>query len=119
VLRAVGETAVARRLVAERHGNADALDRAREICTALTAYPDEAAAFAAWCFGWEAKPDAERQAIKEARAHEGMRHWMSGQPATERQMAYLARLGHRGPVGDRRQASDLIDRLLHTTAEVS
>lgn len=112
VLRAVAETAVARRLVAEKHGNADALDKARELGAALASHPTEAAAFAGWCFDWERMPATERQAIKEARAQEGVRHWMATQPATEKQTAYLARLGWRGPVGDRRQASDLIDRLL-------
>src|SRR5262245_1260345 len=100
VLRSVAETAVTRRLVAERYGNVDALDKARELGVALASRPDAAAAFADWCLEWERLPAAERQAIKEARAQEGIRHWMGTQPATEKQTAYLVRLGHRGPVGD-------------------
>jgi hypothetical protein len=119
VLQAVAETAIARRLVAEKYGNADALDKAREIADGLASHPDEAAAFAEWALAWEAMPAGERQAIKEERAQQGVRHWMVTQPSTERQTAFLARLGWRGPVGDRRQASDLIDRLLRKTAEVS
>jgi hypothetical protein len=44
---------------------------------------------------------------------------MSTQPATEKQLAYLEALGWRGPIGDRRQASDLIDRLRRSAGEAS
>src|SRR5262245_2859981 len=104
---------------AERYGRVDAMASAAEVGEARLAHTEEALALAAWAIDWERLPVEQKEAIKRERAQEAIGRWMSTQPATERQLAYLGRLGWRCPVGDRRRASELIDRLLTQTTEVS
>jgi hypothetical protein len=84
--------------------------RARWVLDGLSAFPAEALALAEWCIAWEATPPGERERLKAERGEEHRRAWLEGQPATPKQLAYLAALGHRGPVASRAEASRLIDR---------
>lgn len=85
--------------------------KVQEILDALQDYPEEAADLARWAIEWESLPHDERERRKAERGQQYKRQWMAHQPATEKQMAYLHRLGYRGPVASRQQASELIDRL--------
>jgi hypothetical protein len=79
-------------------------------------YDDDAIAFAQYVIEREQKPRAEREAEKAAHTEEYRRAYMAQQPPTEKQVAYLRRLGHHGPVGSKAEASALIDRLLQQDA---
>ncbi|PZA06098.1 MULTISPECIES: hypothetical protein [unclassified Meiothermus] len=75
--------------------------------------PEALLAGARWALWWEALPWAERQRLKAERATEALERHMQELPPTEKQLAYLHRLGHRGPVPiSRLEASRLIDALL-------
>ena len=85
--------------------------RAQAVLDALTAHPEQAAAFAAWCLEWESLPAEERAKRKRCRSEEHRRAWLAAQPATERQIAFCRALGHTGPIESKVHASEIIDKL--------
>ena len=73
----------------------------------------EAAAYAAWALEYNQLPRLAREAIREAEGFVHRAAWMDAQPPTDRQLAYLRRLGHDGdPPASKLAASQLIDALL-------
>lgn len=83
------------------------------VFAALTADRPGALAYAASVMAWEALPDDVRQAAKQERAVHYQRHYMTTQPATEKQLSYLQSLGYPGAApANRAEASTLIDGLL-------
>jgi hypothetical protein len=59
--------------------------------------------------GCACQPAPRRKSLRGARYRE---EWMATQPPTERQLAYLRRLGWTGPVVSKAEASQLIDERL-------
>jgi hypothetical protein len=98
----------------ERPREAQRAAAARRLLDALARHPEEAEAFARACIAWAALPREERERRKAERAAQHRQAWLEAQPATPKQLAYLAALGHRGPVANRHEAGLLIDR--YTTA---
>jgi len=82
-----------------------------QIISVIDAHRDEALEFAAACIRREQAPPEERQRLRWMAATEGKRRWQETQQPTEAQRAYLRVLGWEGEVGNRREASELIDRL--------
>lgn len=76
----------------------------------LLMHPAETRAFAQYVIEREQLPRAVREAEKQARSVEYARAYMAQQPPTDKQLAYLRKLGHRGEVGSKAEASELIDR---------
>lgn len=73
----------------------------------------EALAFAAYYIAYERLPAAERAALKERERAQHRDAWMAGNAPSDRQIAYLRRLGYTGPAPTTmRAASDAIDQLL-------
>ena len=71
-----------------------------------------ALAYARHVIEYERLPYEQRQRVKAERAVHFAKQAMVGKPATPAQLAYLAALGHPGPVpADRAEASQLIDAL--------
>lgn len=70
---------------------------------------DAGIAYARWCIAYEQLPPEEKKRRKQNSTAEGIGKWQEQQPATEKQIAYLARVGYTGPVHNRRHASSLID----------
>ncbi|BDG59922.1 hypothetical protein caldi_10120 [Caldinitratiruptor microaerophilus] len=88
------------------------LDALVEIRDVIEAHPEEARRFASWAISWASLPAGVREQVKVQRAERYRREWMAHQPPTERQLAYLYRLGYAGsPPSNRAEASELIDRL--------
>ena len=85
--------------------------RAQAVLDALTAHPEQAVAFAAWCLEWESLPAEERKRRKRCRSEEHRRQWLAEQPPTGRQVAYARLLGHDGPIESKADASRIIDSL--------
>jgi hypothetical protein len=68
---------------------------------------------ARWALWWESLSPEEKQQLREGRAEEAIERWMEQNPPTDRQLAYLNRLGYRGPTpANRLEASRLIDELV-------
>lgn len=89
--------------------------RGRRLLDALRTA--DARPYAVWCVEYDRLPRAARDALRAAEGHLHRTAWMAEQPPTERQMAYLRRLGYGGPdPASKLDASDLIDRLLRQAA---
>lgn len=68
---------------------------------------------ARWALWWESLSPEEKRRFREGRAEEAIERWMEQNPPTDRQLAYLNRLGYRGPTpANRLEASRLIDELV-------
>jgi len=75
--------------------------------------PEALLAGARWALWWESLSSEEKRRFREERAEEAIERWMEQNPPTEKQMAYLNRLGYRGPApANRLEASRLIDELV-------
>ena len=75
--------------------------------------PEALLAGARWALWWESLSPEEKRRFREERAEEAIERWMEQNPPTEKQMAYLNRLGYRGPEpANRLEASRLIDELV-------
>ena len=88
--------------------------RAQAVLDALTADPDQAAAFAAWCLEWESLPAEERAKRKRCRSEEHRRQWLDQQPPTPKQVNYCRLLGYQGAIESKRHASEIIEQLKGT-----
>lgn len=78
------------------------------LCLAIEDYPEEAAALAEYCY----LSPGEKAQLKAEASERHRAEWMRQQPATQKQVAFLRQLGHRGPVADRQAASAEIERRL-------
>jgi len=81
------------------------------LSSVMLEHPELALGFCRWVLEWEALPWQEKERIKEARAERYRREWMRQQPPTEKQLAYLRKLGWTGAVLSRQHASELIEKL--------
>lgn len=90
----------------------------RDVLEALQRTPQEAVPYAEEVLAWESLPQDVRQKRKEERSHAFQQQYMVTQPVTEKQRAFLRRLGHVGPApANRLEASDAIDNLLARSRE--
>jgi hypothetical protein len=86
--------------------------RLQAYLDALVDHFDLALRYAQSALTWEALPAEQRARIKEGRNETFRREYMAGQPPTDKQVNYLAKLGWTGTVPESKAAaSDLIDRL--------
>lgn len=83
-----------------------------DLSLAIEDHPEEAAALAAYCLWWEGLSPGEKAQLKAEASERHRVEWMRQQPATQKQVAFLRQLGHRGVVGDRQEASAEIARRL-------
>jgi hypothetical protein len=91
----------------------DQPERREKILSVIrTLEQPEARECARWYTHYERLSPEAKARLKEQRAEEGRRAWMSTQPPTDKQLAYLRSLGYAGEVPDRLRASELIDRLV-------
>ncbi|GIW32872.1 hypothetical protein [Meiothermus sp.] len=75
--------------------------------------PEALEAGARWALWWERQPRDVKNRLKSERAGEAVEKWMSEQPPTGKQLAFLRKLAHTGPEpANRLEASRLIDSLL-------
>lgn len=82
------------------------------LCLAVENHPAEAASLVAYCLWWESLSPGEKAQLKAEASERHRAEWMRQHPATQKQVMFLRQLGHRGPVGDRQEASDEITRRL-------
>ncbi len=92
-------------------GDPDSQQSWREFKRMLDEDSAGALAFARWCREQENADPAEREAAREKAAADGKREWMREQAPTDKQVALLKKLGHTGPISDRLEASELIEKL--------
>ena len=85
--------------------------RNQDVLDAITQHHEQAMAFCRYALDWEALPPAEKERRKDEQAAPHRQAWMSQQPPTAKQIAYLEVLGHSGEVTSRQEASELIDQL--------
>ncbi len=81
----------------------------RGILAVLEEDPEAAQDLMAYVIEQLGLPPSVRQERKEAAAALGKQEWMKRQEPTEKQLAFLARLGYDGPVENRWHASQLIE----------
>ena len=89
------------------------LSRGRDSLTLsiVEQHPIEATGFARWAISYaELSPEEVQQHKREAR-EQHVSAWLSNQPPTERQVAFLRGLGHTDDVTSKLQASQLIAQL--------
>ncbi len=91
----------------------EALTDASAAVEIIQEHRDEALAFAQYYIEYEALPEAEREALKQAQREEGRNAWMAAQPPTVKQLSYLRSMGYAGvQPTSMLEASEHIDRLL-------
>ncbi|AWR86674.1 hypothetical protein [Meiothermus taiwanensis] len=89
------------------------LEAAQTFLSLFENNPEALLAGARWALWWESLSPEEKQQLREGRAEEAIERWMEQNPPTDRQLAYLNRLGYRGPTpANRLEASRLIDELM-------
>ncbi len=98
-----------RRARAAAGGWRETLELTEMIYATIAAHEKEAIAFGAWALEWEALPPEERERRKRQRGDQYRTAYMDRQPATERQVEYLRRMGYAGPIDSKAHASSLID----------
>lgn len=89
----------------------DQTEKFERVLAIFDENPDQTAAFAAWALEWVALPAEERERRQAEKSAPHKQAWQAQQAPTDRQLRYLDRLGHRGPVRSRAHASELIDQL--------
>jgi hypothetical protein len=112
IVRAVREEVMCRVDHAQRWQHHDMHANLLQLLRLLKAHPDEASTLAEWGIEWEHTPPGQKAQLKAFRSETHRRAWQAGQPPTTRQLAYLGRLGHAGPIESRRHASELTDQSL-------
>lgn len=99
-------------LHAWRAARADAEQRKwYRLMEAMKTQRQLALAMAEWALWWDALPGGEKAAIREPRQEQYKREWMESQPATQKQIGYLLKLGYRGEIPNRLRASQLIEEI--------
>lgn len=96
---------------AQRWNITGLLERTEEVYTALHEYHSEALAYAGYCLRWEQLAPAEKEQIRAVKAEPHIRAYMEQQAPTDKQLAYLRKLGYTGEVTSKQHASELIDTL--------
>src|SRR5262249_61606612 len=91
----------------------DAEDKAawRRVLQSLDANLEEWRDYAGWVIAWERLPADERERQKAARGSQFRLAAMEKDPATERQVNWLRKLGWQGEILNKAHASELIDKL--------
>jgi hypothetical protein len=89
---------------------------ARTILAALIRHREMALDYCAWCLQWERLSPAQKDEQRAARVREYRHTYQEGEPPTEKQRAFLRRLGYQGVPRSKRHASQLIDELLKSRA---
>lgn len=79
-----------------------------EYLTIIASYGVEALDFASWALWYHSLSPEQVAARKQKRQDDFRREWMSSQPATDKQISYLRRLGYDGEVISKQEASELI-----------
>jgi hypothetical protein len=106
--------------IAQAWGDEVETRRQRAYLDALSDHLDLALQFAQHVIDWEALPATEREARKAERGRVYQFQAMATQPPTDRQLAYLARLGYRGAEPESKaSASALISRWLDPDGEAT
>lgn len=85
--------------------------RYEEARTIIHEHHDDAHAFAEWALAWEKLTPQQKAQRRAGQSGPHIRQWMSTQPPTAKQLAFLEALGHTGEVTSKQEASELIDRL--------
>lgn len=89
------------------------LEAAQTLLLLSNLNPEALLAGARWALWWESLSPEEKRRFREERAEAAIERWMEQAPPTDRQLAYLNRLGYRGPTpANRLEASRLIDELV-------
>jgi len=100
-----------RRAQAHRGGWRESFELADAILTTVTDYEADALAYAAWALAWEALSPEERRRQKGERSAQHIASIMDRQPPTEKQIAYIRRMGFTDPIPSKAFASSVIDLL--------
>ena len=85
--------------------------RNQEVLDTIAEHHEEAMAFCRYALDYEALPPAEKERRKAEQGAPHRQAWMSQQPPTAKQCAYLEVLGYRGEITSRQHASELIEQL--------
>lgn len=117
VIDDVLERAADKAMQAQHYRNMDTYQKMMFLRRMIATHHDEAIDLAKYAFWYESQTDAEKAKIKTQKRFDGITSWMTTQQPTAKQTAFLARLGHVGPIGDRAQASALIDQLRKSRAD--
>jgi hypothetical protein len=88
----------------------------RAILGLLLRHRAEAIAYCGWALGWEQLSPAEKDRLRSARGEEYRRAYQDAEPPTDKQRAYLRRLGCAVEPRSKAHASALIDGLLKARA---
>ncbi len=107
VVRALRE----RREQARRVGWLESFELADAILDTITRYEADALAYAAWALAWEALSPEERRRQQGERSAQHIASIMDRQPPTEKQIAYIRRMGFTDPIPSKAFASSVIDLL--------
>lgn len=108
---AVVRTLHERREQARRGGWRESFELADAILDTITRYEEDALAYAAWALEWEALPPEERRRQKGERSAQHMAAVMDRQAPTEKQVAFIRKMGFTNPIPSKAFASSVIDCL--------
>ena len=108
----VRRTAGDKAMGASQYGGHAGWSKAIKLSRTIGQNPEEATALAEYALEYESLSPEEKDKRKQQRAHIGATEWMSTQPPTLKQLAFLSKLGSREQPRDRAHASQLIDSLL-------
>lgn len=96
--------------------NPERQEKAALLMCLLKQHYDEAVALAEYYIAYESLPRSERERIKMTTSLNAVKDSMAGKPTTDKQKELLGILGFTGAFPtDRKEASEIIDRLLNTT----
>jgi hypothetical protein len=82
-----------------------------EVYGKISDHPEESLVLARYALAWESLPKDKRKELEEASRQQYREDYMRQQPPTEKQLEYLSRLGYRGAVSNRLEASLIIKNL--------
>jgi hypothetical protein len=88
----------------------------RAILGLLVRHRAEAIGYCGWALDWEQLSPAQKDRLRASRGEEYRKAYQEGEPPTEKQRAYLRRLGYQGEPRSKRHASELIDQQLRGRA---
>lgn len=96
---------------AQQYNDEKNIEKFRLLLQVLEKYPEETEGFILHCLAWESLPHEVKEVNKKQKADSYRQRWLSTQPATEKQIAYLRKLGWAGGINSKQHASELISRL--------
>ncbi len=100
-----------RRAQAHRGGWRETFELADAILTTIGDHEGDALAYAAWALEWEALPPEERRRQKGERSAQHIAAVMDRQAPTEKQVAFIRKMGFTDPIDSKAFASSVIDLL--------